>query len=119
MNGKHGKGLRGLSAKALAEAPGQGRFGKMFPKLKAATYGKTEDEQNKNLAKLAAAMISNFDQPKDGPDDEESGIPALYTYFGQFVDHDLTFDPSSSFQKVKDVDAKEDFRTPAFDLDNV
>jgi hypothetical protein len=38
---------------------------------------------------------------------------------GQFIDHDLTFDPDASFQKQKDPDATEDFRTPAFDLDNV
>src|SRR3974377_2241949 len=106
MSGKHGKALRGLSAKALAEAPGQGRFGKMFPKLKAATYGNTDNEQLEKLTKLANAMVSEFDPPKDGPDDEESGIPALYTYFGQFVDHDLTFDPTASFQKVKDPEAK-------------
>jgi len=36
---------------------------------------------------------------KDGPDDEESDIPAAYTYFGQFIDHDLTFDPSTFQQK--------------------
>ena len=59
------------------------------------------------------------DPPKDGKDDEESGIPALYTYFGQFVDHDITFDPASSLQKQNDPDALVDYRTPAFDLDNV
>jgi len=64
-------------------------------------------------------MTSGFDAPKDGQDDEESGIPSLYTYLGQFVDHDLTFDPVSSLTKQKDPDALIDFRTPAFDLDNV
>jgi len=39
--------------------------------------------------------VGRFDPPKDGPDAEESGIPALYTYFGQFIDHDITFDPAS------------------------
>jgi hypothetical protein len=57
--------------------------------------------------------------PKDGPDGEEGGIPAAYTYFGQFIDHDLTFDPASSLQKQNDPDALVDFRTPQFDLDNV
>ena len=64
-------------------------------------------------------MVAEFDPPKDGVDLEESGIPALYTYFGQFIDHDLTFDPEPSFKKVKDLDAVIDFRTAAFDLDNV
>ncbi len=44
-------------------------------------------------------MVAGFDAPKDGPDAEESGIPALYTYFGQFIDHDITFDPVSSLTK--------------------
>ena len=91
----------------------------MFPQLPPATYGKSDKEQYDNLSGLAKAMVSDFDAPKDGPDDEESGIPALYTYFGQFIDHDLTFDPTASFQKQKDPDATTDFRTPAFDLDNV
>jgi hypothetical protein len=57
--------------------------------------------------------------PKDGPDSEEGAIPAAYTYFGQFIDHDLTFDPASSLQKQNDPEALEDFRTPRFDLDNI
>jgi hypothetical protein len=91
----------------------------MFPDLPAASYGDSKDLQFANLSNLATAMISGFDGPKDGPDAEESGIPSLYTYFGQFVDHDLTFDPDGSFQKQKDPNATIDFRTPAFDLDNV
>jgi hypothetical protein len=38
---------------------------------------------------------------------------------GQFIDHDLTFDPASSLQKQNDPDALVDFRTPQFDLDNL
>jgi hypothetical protein len=63
--------------------------------------------------------VADPQDPKDGPDSEESGIPAAYTYFGQFIDHDLTFDPASSLQKQNDPDALVDFRTPQFDLDNV
>jgi hypothetical protein len=64
-------------------------------------------------------MTASFDPPHDGKDDEESGIPALYTYLGQFIDHDITFDPMSSLMKENDPGALTDFRTPAFDLDNV
>src|ERR1700751_3121732 len=110
--------IRGLAA-AGANPEFEGRFGRMFPGLKPGSYGATPDEEVANLSKLASAMVSSFDAPKDGADDEESGIPALYTYLGQFIDHDLTFDPDASFQKQKDPDATEDFRTPAFDLDNV
>ena len=65
------------------------------------------------------ALVSTKDDPKDGPDAEESGIPALYTYLGQFVDHDITFDPASSLQKQNDPYGLVDYRTSKFDLDNV
>jgi Animal haem peroxidase len=116
---RHGKLIRGLEAAGRSPDLQGARFGRMFPHLPGATFGKTRAQEHKNLEKLAAAMISGFDAPRDGPDDEESGIPALYTYFGQFIDHDLTFDPDASFQKRKDPGARVDFRTPAFDLDNL
>jgi hypothetical protein len=53
------------------------------------------------------------------PGDENPAISAGYTYFGQFIDHDITFDPASSLQKTNDPDATEDFRTPRLDLDNL
>jgi hypothetical protein len=91
----------------------------MFRSLPPARFGDTDADNEANLAALGAAMSADFDPPKDGKDDEESGIPALYTYLGQFVDHDITFDPASSLQKQNDPDALVDFRTPSFDLDNV
>lgn len=57
------------------------------------------------------------DNPRD--DEENTGISAGYTYLGQFIDHDLTFDPSSMAQQKSDPDAIVDFRTPKFDLDNM
>ncbi len=56
--------------------------------------------------------------PETVADSEENfGIPAGYTYLGQFIDHDITFDPASSMQKRNDPEALVDFRTPALDLD--
>lgn len=118
MSGRHGKPLRGLMSTKTSPLF-QGRFGRMFRSLPAAKYGKDEAASRANLMKLGSLMTSSFDPPKDGSDAEESGIPALYTYFGQFIDHDLTFDPMSSLIKHTDPDALTDFRTPAFDLDNV
>jgi hypothetical protein len=96
-----------------------GRFGRMFRRLDPATFGRSDADNQTNLLALGAAMTSDFDAPKDGPDDEESGNPALYTYLGQFIDHDITFDPVSDLQKQNDPDALTDFRTPALDLDNL
>ncbi len=96
----------------------EGPFGRMFRTLPPADFGADEKANMDNFAALALQMNGDFDA-KDGPDVEESGIPSAYTYFGQFIDHDLTFDPASSLQKQNDPDALEDFRTPKFDLDNV
>lgn len=51
--------------------------------------------------------------------DTQTGIPAGYTYFGQFVDHDITFDAASSLQRKNDPEAIDNVRTPRLDLDNV
>ncbi len=121
MTAKHSAPVRGLSRTGVDTSSAQqfaGRFGRLF-KIGAADFGSHEAAWVESLQPLAQAMVSDFDPPKDGPDGEESGIPALYTYLGQFIDHDLTFDPSSSFQKAKDPNALTDYRTPAFDLDNV
>src|SRR5262245_55819480 len=93
----HGSGIRGLTERDGLELTlryineGSGRFGRMFD-LEAATFA--DDE----LFKLALAMKGDGDV-KDGADPEESDIPAAYTYFGQFIDHDLTFDPSTFRQQ--------------------
>jgi Animal haem peroxidase len=118
MSARHGIPLRGLSS-AGRSASFQGRFGRMFRSLRPAQFGRSDAESIVNLTALGSKMSADFDGPKDGADDEESGIPALYTYFGQFIDHDITFDPASSLQQQNDPDALVDFRTPAFDLDNV
>ena len=114
----HGKPLRGLMTTPKSPLF-QGRFGRMFRSLPAATYGRTDADSRAALMTLGTAMTSDFDKPKDGADPEESGIPALYTYFGQFVDHDITFDPMTTLIQHSDPNALTDFRTPAFDLDNV
>jgi hypothetical protein len=46
-------------------------------------------------------------------------IPAGYTYFGQFIDHDITFDPASDLDRDNDPGATEDFRTARLDLDSI
>jgi hypothetical protein len=114
----HGRGVRGLNLSRSSIFFG-GAFGRIFRALPAAEFGASDDETLANLKVLGKEMVSTKDLPKDGPDGEESGIPSLYTYLGQFVDHDLTFDPASSLQQQNDPDGLVDYRTPKFDLDNV
>jgi hypothetical protein len=49
----------------------------------------------------------------------DSIIPAGYTYFGQFVDHDITFDVSSTLDATQDANTINNMRSPALDLDSV
>ena len=108
----HGSGLRGADAPRSSRTF-EGRFGRLFRALPPAEH-KVED-----LSALATRMVAALElPPKDDPDPEEnSGIDAGYTYLGQFIDHDLTFDPVSSLDRVNDPEALVDFRTPRFDLD--
>jgi len=53
----------------------------------------------------------------NGAGPHHASLPAGYTYFGQFVDHDLSFDPVSSLRLPNDPGQVEDFRTPRLDLD--
>jgi Animal haem peroxidase len=75
------------------------------------------------LTDLAASMAAEPDTVKDGADPEENlWVPAGYTYFGQFIDHDLTFDNTSSLNPADagGIDrAPTNLRTPRFDLDSL
>jgi hypothetical protein len=74
------------------------------------------------LRALAEAMIKKDDGAaltEAEAVDENPTIPAGYTYFGQFIDHDITFDPTPLTDGDIDRDALVDFRTPSLDLDNV
>ena len=49
----------------------------------------------------------------------DSTLPAGFTYFGQFVDHDITFDVSSSLDVATNAETINNMRTPALDLDSL
>ena len=96
-----------------------GRFTKLFPDLPCAAFDPTD------LKLLARAMTAppeeSGPEAKEDPEENRS-IPAAYTYLGQFVDHDLSFDRSSRLDESLDpaqLRALVDLRTPRFDLDNL
>jgi hypothetical protein len=98
----------------------EGRFDRLFSheKLPPAQF------DDSDLEKLATAMTAG---PEDRPtpdgevdSEENSGIFAGYTYLGQFIDHDITFDPTSQLRHlVTDLADLVNFRTPRLDLDNL
>ncbi|HEY0732160.1 MAG TPA: heme peroxidase family protein, partial [Chitinophagaceae bacterium] len=49
----------------------------------------------------------------------DSNIPAGFTYAGQFIDHDITFDVSSNIETSTDANSINNMRSPALDLDSL
>ena len=93
----------------LEFTPLSSRFGRMFH-----ADLETADWSDWDLRRLAIRMIEGGQQNADN-----CRIPAAYTYFGQFVDHDLTLDLVSSFERAIDLPSKRNFRTAALELDSV
>ena len=108
----------GLEAGAMP-GMGTGTFRRMRPDLPAA------NRLSKDCIMAIAVAMTQKDDAGESidhaePVDENPTIPAGFTYFGQFVDHDLTLDPTPlSVSSGSLTNALEDFRTPALDLDCV
>jgi hypothetical protein len=124
----HGGGVRGEGGPARS-AQFEGRFGRLFRTLPPAEFA-PEDLQALAAqgAMSAEPELSDGGLPAAAPEDpktrihdaeENGGIDAGYTYLGQFIDHDITFDPTSSLDRQNDPDALVDFRTPRLDLDSL
>ncbi len=121
----HGEVPRGLQTTPSSPTT-SGRFGRMF------RHVPVYEHRRESLIELGETMIQRpvgamLDEPLGAPNandntsqlDGEPRLPAGYTYFGQFVDHDITFDPTSSLNHQNDPDALTNFRTPRFDLDSL
>ena len=96
-----------------AEEVINGRFIQLLPGLEPA-HADQDD-----LRELAGTMTSEQERrptPETTRDPEEDReIPAAYTYLGQFIDHDITFDPTSQLREFLKPGADRtlaDFRTP-------
>ena len=108
----HGVPLRGMyltSKDRLAE----GRFGSMFKKLPA--FAPPDDL----LSGLAASMVEDQTIPDDENLSTSPRLFAGFTFIGQFIDHDITFDNTPLALQQVDPDARTNFRTPRYDLDSV
>lgn len=72
------------------------------------------------IAIVAASLDQGTDDATDTPDDQENPfVPAAYTYLGQFIDHDLTFDTRSTLKPIPTglSSFPDNERTPRLDMD--
>ncbi|GAA0813595.1 peroxidase family protein [Spirilliplanes yamanashiensis] len=108
----HGRPLRGMlltSKDRLAE----GRFGTMFKRLPA--FAPRDDL----LDGLARSMVEDQTVPDDSHLSTSPRLFAGFTFIGQFIDHDITFDNTPLDQQTADPDATTNYRSPRYDLDSV
>lgn len=106
----HGTEPRGLSTTPVQKSY-DGRFGRLFQEL-ADQPAHDPEVDDAELRTIAQSMRENAGDGADNP-----RIPAGYVYLGQFIDHDITFDPISQLARRNDPEGLINFRTPRFDLD--
>jgi hypothetical protein len=90
-----------------------GRFGRLFPGLAAFAPPIAPLIQ---LGRSGGPMDAGTEIP---PSELSSTIPAGFTYFGQFLDHNITFDAESSLDHLDDPMATTNFRSGRIDLEHV
>jgi hypothetical protein len=124
MAGRHGTSTRAVNSLEAESLTTEGKYGRLFPTLPVAVYGPDQGKEflgsQAALIELAKTMLKDDAGKPIGenePEDENVAIPSGYTYLGQFIDHDISFDPSAISDRVIDPTALTDFRTPRLDLD--
>ena len=93
-----------------------GRYARMFPDLKGKPSRSSPDIEE-GLARLGEEMVDK--DPSVEPESQPELPTAGYTYFGQFIDHDLTLDLTPLSNATDQMEQTQNFRTAFLDLDNL
>src|SRR5918999_1783126 len=116
---RHGHLYRSDSVPPRSLYYDRGRFGRLFPSLP--PFAVDRPLVRNDLLELGepGGIMDANDQPpptnplspnpnnRDNPD-QTAGV----TFLGQFLDHDMTFDPASSLERQVDPEAIRNFRNP-------
>lgn len=103
-------------------SPSSDRFGYMSSAANRAATRLPFNVTTQRLLEQLGDMMGNLGR-EPNPESQDpattavSLIPAGFTYFGQFVDHDITFDISSSLDTSMDANTINNMRSPTLDLD--
>ncbi len=107
-----------------------GRFGRMFGELP--PFARDTPEIRQRLLEIGKhggimdardtlsdpkALIVDENLQTNNPNNRR--MSAGMTFLGQFLDHDMTFDPTSSLERQTDPEQIANYRTPSFGLDSV
>jgi len=100
------------------------RFGYLsLPAVRTATKLPFNVATQALLAQLGNMMGDPGREPnpfsQDPADAGVSSVPSGFVYFGQFVDHDITFDVSSNLDMDTDANTINNMRSPSLDLDSL
>lgn len=74
---------------------------------------------NPGDATIGAIDTAITERARTGFGEPNSKVAAGYTYLGQFIDHDLTFDATPAFERYDAERPVANLRTPRFDLDSL
>jgi hypothetical protein len=109
MTALHGTSTSGVEVPHGFDLPA-GRFGRMFPTL----AGRTPT--GLPMAEEFGLPGGKLDGGRTTPVEENPGVPSGFTFFGQFIDHNVTFDPTTVLGQATEAARVTDFRPPRLDL---
>ncbi len=99
---------------------GNGQFQPFIPGLAPQGAGKIPSVAFAELDALGVVLRDDLDPSGHPfPAGDNTSIPAGYTYLGQFIDHDLSLEPTALPTDRIDTSRLVNFRTSCFDLDSL
>jgi len=119
-HGSHAKNTDLYNRDSFPDEGSEGRFGRLFP----VGDGKTADNEHDKLRphpspRYDLDRLGKAGGPLKSTGRADSHAPAGMTFLGQFIDHDITLDVTTSLTANANINTLQNGRSPALDLDNI